>query len=56
MRRPKQIATKYIECEGKQLTVRVIASPVTSYRPEPMPSRNDANAPGQRFMRDEKHR
>jgi hypothetical protein len=54
MKRPKQIAEKHIELAGQSQRVRVIAPAAIAEPVHVIASRNDANAPGQKFMRQQR--
>ena len=56
MKKPRQIAEKQIELSGQKLRVRVMAPAEIPEQLQVIASRNDANAPGQKFMREQRGR
>ena len=56
MKKPRQIAEKQIELSGQKLRVRVMAPAAIPEQVQVIASRNDANAPGQKFMREQRGR
>jgi hypothetical protein len=54
--KPEVIGSRIVYVNGRMHHVEVFAPKQEEIKPEPIASRNDANAPGQKFMREQRTR